>query len=167
MNNDTIKENNTSNNAKDKPCKEYNSLKYKTMIMTGNALDSTILNETNETDLNNFLTNETQKNKNQNWSKLSKTERIKKLNIYVKDVLTSQYNLNNEEVNNLKQFIYHLLERKKITKKNEISYDENTGVIQNIHVLLFNSKIRKFTLNKNINEVKKYKRKTTKLHKQV
>ena len=167
MNNDTIKENNTSNTAKEKSCKEYNSLKYKTMIMTGNTLDTTILNETNETDLNKFLTNETQKNKNQNWSKLSKTERIKKLNIYVKDVLTSQHKLNPEEVTNLKQFLYHLLERKKITKNNDISYDENTGDIQNIPVLLFNTKIRKFTLNKNMNEVKKYKRKTTKLHKQV
>uniref|UniRef100_A0AB39J921 Uncharacterized protein n=1 Tax=Florenciella sp. virus SA2 TaxID=3240092 RepID=A0AB39J921_9VIRU len=163
MNNDhEVKLQNNASVPKEKVCKEYNSLKYKTMIMTGNTLDAPINNETNQNELDKFLETETQNNKGENWSKLSKTERIKKLNVYVDNILTNQHQLNKDESSSLKQFLYHLLDRKKITKNNEITYNEESGIIENIHILLFNSKSRKFTLNKNLNDIKKSKRKTTK-----
>ena len=45
-----------------KECKEFNALKYKTMILTGtNHFDSKINNETSEKKLDNFLINEKKK----------------------------------------------------------------------------------------------------------
>ena len=61
----------------DQQCKEYNTLKYKTMIMTGNNLDINIENETDEDKLNNFLENDIQANRKGMWSKLTKTENKK------------------------------------------------------------------------------------------
>ena len=36
-------------------CKEYNALKYKTIILTGNNIEKKIDNETNEDTINHFL----------------------------------------------------------------------------------------------------------------
>ena len=48
---------------KQKECKEYNTLKYKTMIMTGQNLDTKIDNETSMDDLNTYLMKEMNENK--------------------------------------------------------------------------------------------------------
>ena len=62
-----------------KECKEYNTLKYKTMITTGQNIDSPIKNETSVDDLNDFLLQEMNDNKKQPWNKLSKTDKLKKI----------------------------------------------------------------------------------------
>ena len=66
-----------SNNS----CKEYQALKYKTMITTGTNIEKKIENETNEEQLNKFLENEILINKSQNWNKLSKTEKTNKIKL--------------------------------------------------------------------------------------
>ena len=129
-------------------CKEYNALKYKTMILTGNNIEKKIDNETNEDTINHFLMNEMKENKKQSWNKLSKTEKIKKLNQYINN------NLSEIEKSNTKRFILGLLDRKKLTKNNDIEYDSESGNVINIALLLFNSSNRKFTLNKELNQKK-------------
>ena len=59
----------------DSDCKEYNSLKYKTMIMNGTNIESTL--ESNEDKVHQFLNQDMEQNKKNVWSKLSKTENIK------------------------------------------------------------------------------------------
>ena len=135
-------------------CKEYNALKYKTMILTGNNIEKKIDNETNEDTINHFLMNEMKKNKKQSWNKLSKTEKIKKLNHYINDNLSEKYDLSEIEKSNTKRFILGLLDRKKLTKNNDIEYDSESGNVINIALLLFNSSNRKFTLNKELNQKK-------------
>ena len=135
-------------------CKEYNALKYKTMILTGNNIEKKIDNETNEDTINNFLINEMKENKKQSWNKLSKTEKIKKLNHYINNNLSEKYDLNEIEKSNTKRFILGLLDRKKLTKNNDIEYDSESGNIINIALLLFNTNNRKFTLNKELNQKK-------------
>ncbi len=129
-------------------CKEYNALKYKTMILTGNNIEKKIDNETNEDTINNFLINEMKENKKQSWNKLSKTEKIKKLNHYINNNLSEKYDLSEIEKSNTKRFILGLLDRKKLTKNNDIEYDSESGNVINIALLLFNTSNRKFTLNK-------------------
>lgn len=129
-------------------CKEYNALKYKTMIMTGNNIEQKIDNETNKEELDDFLMKEMANNKKQPWSKLSKTDKIKKLNKYIVDVLKQKHDLTDIERNNLKRFMLNLLDRKKMTKNNEIDYDEETGVIKDIYVISFDQVSRKFSINK-------------------
>lgn len=129
-------------------CKEYNALKYKTMIMTGNNIEQKIDNETNKEELDDFLMKEMANNKKQPWSKLSKTDKIKKLNKYIVDVLKQKHDLTDIERSNLKRFMLNLLDRKKMTKNNEIDYDEETGIIKDIYVISFDQATRKFSINK-------------------
>jgi hypothetical protein len=153
------------NKDKDSVCKEYNALKYKTMIMTGNNIEHNIENETNKEGLDKFLKREMENNKKQSWTKLSKTERIKKLNNYISDVLIKKHQLTDLERANLKRFMINLLDRKKMTKNNEIDYDEENGIIKDIYILDFDETTRKFSINKTpINSRKSYvsKKKTIK-----
>jgi len=137
--------------ANNKECKEYNSLKYRTMIMTGHNIEDKGGNETSEQQLDSFLLNERQVNEKQTWSKLSKTERLKKLNSFIETDLIKLYNLDENETQKLRIFIHGLVERKRISKVNEITYNEESGKIESIHIILFNDKNRRFTLNHNIN----------------
>lgn len=133
-----------------KECKEYNSLKYRTMIMTGHNIEEETSGDTSQQQLDCFLMNEKQENEKQTWSKLSKTERLKKINNFIETNLISQYSLNEEETQKSKTFLNRLIERKRIMKVNEVSYNEETGQIENIPIILFNTKNRRFTLNHNL-----------------
>lgn len=129
-------------------CKEYNTLKYKTMITTGNNIDVVLKNETNETTLNNFLEKDITKNKNEVWSKLTKTEKIKKINKYIDEIMREKYDLSDEEVVQGKRFVLMLLERKRLSKNNDLEYDKEKGLINNIDFIMFNKTNRKFLVNK-------------------
>ena len=119
------------------------------MIMTGHNIEEKASNDTSEHQLDCFLMNEKQENEKQTWSKLSKTERFKKLNNFIETKLIPEYNLNEEETQKSKLFLYGLIERKRIMKVNEISYNEETGQIENIPIMSFSLKNRRFTLNHN------------------
>ncbi len=138
----------SSSNIKNKECKEYNTLKYKTMIMTGQNIDKPIQNETNITDLDSFLMNEMNENKKQPWNKLSKTDKINKIIHFIKNILVNKYNLTDVEKANTQRYLLTLIDRKKISKNSELDYDETTGEIVNIHSIIFNTTNRNFTLNK-------------------
>jgi len=138
----------SSSNIKNKECKEYNTLKYKTMIMTGQNIDKPIQNETNITDLDSFLMNEMNENKKQPWNKLSKTDKINKIIHFIKNILVNKYNLTEVEKANTQRYLLTLIDRKKISKNSELDYDETTGEIVNIHSIIFNTTNRNFTLNK-------------------
>ena len=129
-------------------CKEYNTLKYKTMITTGNNIDVVLKNETNVTTLNNFLEKDITKNKNEVWSKLTKTEKIKKINKYIDEIMREKYDLSDEEVVQGKRFVLMLLERKRLSKNNDLEYDKEKGLINNIDFIMFNKTNRKFLVNK-------------------
>ena len=125
-------------------CKEYNSLKYRTMISTGANID-TFSGSTEET-LNQFLNMDIENNKKGVWSKLSKTEKIKKIKSYVKDTLTTTHGLNEEEENTAIRFFILMIERKKLSKNNELSYNQENGNIDQIGGLTFHPETRKFTI---------------------
>ena len=121
------------------------------MIMTGNNLDINIENETDEDKLNNFLEKDIQANRKGVWSKLTKTEKLKKINKYIEEDLKDKHSLTNEEIAHTKRFVVMLMERKKLSKNNDVDYDKDTGVIKSIDTILFNSSSRKFVINKDKN----------------
>ena len=125
-------------------CKEYNSLKYRTMISTGENIDT--FSDATEESLNQFLNLDIENNKKGVWSKLSKTEKIKKIKSYVKDTLTKTHSLNEEEAATAIRFFVLMIERKKLSKNNELSYNQENGNIDQIGGLLFNTESRKFTI---------------------
>ena len=129
----------------DSDCKEYNSLKYKTMIMTGTNIESPL--DTNEEKINMFLNMDMEKNKKGIWSKLSKTEKVKKIKNYIKNVLAKEHELTDAEVLNANKFFSLWMDRKKLSKNNELLYNQDGGLIEGIEGLSFNSETRKFTIN--------------------
>lgn len=146
-----------------KECKEYNSLKYKTMIMTGRDLEQEIYNESSEKQLADFLHNEQNANSKQIWSKLSKTEKLKKIKMFLASNVISNHALTDSEIEQLNNFVNTALERKRLLKAIEVKYNEETGKIEEMPALIFNSKTRRFTLNRNLpTKNKSAKRKTKK-----
>ena len=129
----------------DSDCKEYNSLKYKTMIMTGTNIESSL--DTNEEKINMFLNMDMEKNKKGIWSKLSKTEKVKKIKNYIKNVLAKEYELTDSEILNANKFFSLWMDRKKLSKNNELLYNQDVGLIEGIEGLSFNIETRKFTIN--------------------
>ena len=141
-----MNQDNKSNEAKDAKdeCKEYNSLKYRTMISTGANIDT--FHDATEETLNKFLTMDIENNKKGVWSKLSKTEKLKKIKTYVKDTLVAKHNLNEDESNTAIRFFTLMIERKKLSKNNELAYNQENGNIDQIGGLLFNTDTRKFNI---------------------
>lgn len=150
------------NTGKSKECKEYNSLKYRTMIMTGKDIDQKLEHESSQQELDKFLRDEQTANEKQSWNKLSKTERLKKIDTFIKNNFVKQLSLQEEEIETLNAFVNKLLERKKLLKSSELFYNEETGMIEEIPALLFNNKTRRFTLNKDVHASNKRSQRKTK-----
>ena len=129
----------------DSDCKEYNSLKYKTMIMNGTNIEPTL--DTNEEKINMFLNMDMEKNKKGVWSKLSKTEKIKKIKNYIKTVLMKEHELTDAELLNANKFFSLWMDRKKLSKNNELNYNQDNGLIESIEGLTFNTETRKFNIS--------------------
>jgi hypothetical protein len=125
-------------------CKELNALNYRTMIHTGNTLNTKTI-ETSEESLANFLNEDMDKNRKGLWSKLTKTAKINKIKKYIKDISES-YNLNEEEVSQTTNFLVKTIERKKLSKNNELNYNQDSGNIESIPGLTFNQLTRTFSI---------------------
>jgi hypothetical protein len=97
--------------------------------------------------VNQFLNMDMEQNKKAVWSKISKTEKIKKIKTYVKDILTPLHKLNDVESSIALRFFILMIERKKLSKNNELSYNQNDGIIEHVGGLIFNTDTRKFTIN--------------------
>ena len=140
-------------------CKEYNSLKYRTLISTGNSIDipTSVITEEG---LDTFLSLDIENNKKGVWSKLSKTEKYKRIKEYVENQLTTTYQLDDHEKLIAIKFFSVLLDRKKLSKNNELTYNKDNGCIEQIAGLVFNATSRKFLIipdasNKTIKKAKK------------
>ena len=71
----------TTTSEKTEECIELKNIKYKTMLMSGNVIHETKTSN-DMSHLENFLENEKTNNKNDPWSKLDKTIKIKKIVSY-------------------------------------------------------------------------------------
>lgn len=137
-------------------CKEFNSLKYRTLISTGTNIESTV--DTSEEAINNFLNLDIENNKKGIWSKLTKTEKTKKIKNYVNNVLKPEYNLTDEEMATATRFFTITMERKKLSKNNELTYNQDDGLIEQIGGLNFNTDTRRFTISAELSTRKKTKK---------
>jgi hypothetical protein len=125
-------------------CKEYNALNYRTLIHTGSTLHTSSV-ETTEESLSNFLNADMDKNRKGIWSKLTKTSKIIKIKKYIKDISQS-YNLTPEEATKTTNLLTKMMERKKLSKNNELVYNQESGHIESIPGLTFNKITRLFSL---------------------
>ena len=137
-------------------CKEFNNLKYRTLISTGTNIESNI--DTSEEAINNFLNMDIEHNKKGIWSKLTKTEKMKKIKNYINNTLKDEYKLTEDEISTATRFFTFVMERKKLSKNNELTYNQDEGFIEQIIGLQFNIETRKFTINPDTSARKKTKK---------
>jgi hypothetical protein len=126
-------------------CREYNSLKYRTMILTGSPID--VKTESSEEFINTFLKNDIENNKKGVWNKLSRTEKHRRIYDFVENNLTPLYTLDVNEKSTALKFCIMLLDSRKLSKTNDITYNKEDRVIERISGLFFNTTTRKFIIN--------------------
>lgn len=130
-------------------CQELKNIKYKTMLLNGNPLKET-KSSNDMTNLDKFLEDEKINNSNEPWCKLNKTVKTKKILEYI-DNYKREHNLDVEECNKLIIFLKDCLERKKLFRVKDVTYDKTTGTIKDIPALTYVKSTKHFTL-KNIDK---------------
>jgi hypothetical protein len=106
------------------------------------------VNSSNETSYNTIdalLEREKQNNKNENWSKLDKTVKTQKLHEFA-EKYGRENGLPVKDIKLLKQFFKECLEKNKLQKTKDVTYDKDTKEINGIPALHFNNVNRNFTL---------------------
>ena len=126
-------------------CREYNSLKYRTMILTGSPLD--VKSDSSEEMINTFLRNDIENNKKGVWSKLSRTEKHRRIHEFVDKNLSPLYLLDETEKTTALKFCIMLVDNRKLSKTNDITYNKEERTIERISGLVFNPISRKFIIN--------------------
>jgi hypothetical protein len=126
-------------------CKEYNSLKYRTLILTGSPLD--VNTESSEECIDAFLKKDIEKNKKGAWNKLTRTEKHRRIADFVETNLTPLYQLDEPEKSTALKFCILLLDNRKLSKSNDLTYNREDRTIERISGLVFNPVSRKFMIN--------------------
>jgi len=120
------------------------------MILNGKPLKETKSNN-DMVNLEKFLEDEKNNNKNEPWSKLNKTIKTQKILEFVEQYKTSK-NLNEDEKKQLLHFLKDCLDRKRLQRVKDVVYDKTTGTIKDIPCLFYNKASKNFTLK---NETKR------------
>lgn len=133
-------------------CVELKNIQYKTMLLKGSpiAAPRVLRASDNVNNLDKFLEDEKSANVKDSWSNLDKSLKMKKLIAFaetykVENVLTE------EEYDKLLTFLKESLDRKKLQRVKDVSYDKVTGAIKSIPALTFNKPTSHFTL-KNVDK---------------
>jgi hypothetical protein len=148
-NNDTNNIINNINNSANAnlECVELRNIKYKSMLLKKSSPKQLTKYNTNN-DIDTFLEKERTQNKEDQWVKLDKTMKIKKITAFV-ETYSVDNNLNDKDKSSLHDFLSHCLDQKKILKTKDVVYDKVNGVITNIPCLLYTPTLtKKFTLKR-------------------
>lgn len=130
-------------------CLELKNIKYKTMLLSGAPLQET-KSSNDLSNLEKFLENEQNNNKNEPWCKLDKTIKTKKIIEFI-EVYKVNNELDIEEANSLLTFLKDCLNRKKLQRVKDVIYDKENGQIKDIPALQYTKANKHFTL-KNIDK---------------
>ena len=128
-------------------CVELRNIKYKSMLLKKSSPKQLTKYNSNN-DIDTFLEKERTQNKEDQWVKLDKTMKIKKINAFV-ETYSIDNNLNDKDKTSLQDFLSHCLDQKKILKTKDVIYDKVNGVITTIPCLLYTPALtKKFTLKR-------------------
>jgi hypothetical protein len=102
--------------------------------------------------IDNFLESEKNTNISDQWCKLNKSIRLEKLKLFA-----TEYSVKNsfsqEETIILIDFFKDCLDKKKLNKVKDVTYDKISGCVTDIPLLLFNRQSKSFTLKKTTKHV--------------
>ena len=117
------------------------SNKYKNII----NLHSTVSDEINYNTMDKLLENEKLFNKTETWIKLDKTVKIQKLHQFA-EKYGKDNSLATKDIKCLKLFFVDCLEKNKLNKTKDVTYNKDSHEISSIPALHFNVATRNFTL---------------------
>lgn len=144
---------NTNDNAtsvvKTEQCVELKNIQYKTMLLNGNPIQET-KSSNDLSNLEKFLEDEKNNNKNEPWCKLNKTIKTQKLIEYV-EIYKKEHDLDDEETLILTRFFRDSLDRKKLQRVKDVVYDKTDGIIKEIPGLSYTKTSKHFTF-KNVDK---------------
>jgi len=142
---------------------EIKNIKYKTSFINSISMMEKKPSNSNMESLEKFLENNKTNSQNENWSKLDKTTKMKKMTVFA-DKFIKEKEYNEEESKLLIVFLIDCLDRKKLQKVKDVVYDKLLGEIKEIPSLVFNKLNNRFTLkitDKRINTLKSLPTKKT------
>ena len=122
-------------------CNELKNIQYKSMLLSKNNTTPEMISikTKNNIDIDKFLDEEKKSRSTENWNKMDKTFKIKKLNDYAE----SYCNKNNYPDNclkNLKLLLKSNLDKKRLLSNKEVEYDKEVQEIINIPNLIYKNK---------------------------
>ena len=130
-------------------CNELKNIKYKSMLLSGSNSNTINVNTNNKSsslkNLDAFLEAEKARNKKESWSRLDKTVKLVKLYEWA-EVHCKEKKWSDTTLKQLKSYLKHCLDKKRIQKVKDVTYDKENGKIINIPNLQFIN--RKFTLKR-------------------
>lgn len=126
-------------------CVELKNIKYQTMLLQ----NSTKIYETtpNTENIEQFLEKEKELDNSKPWNKLNKFSKLQKLNQYCKEY-GEENKLSEEEVKEMIKYLTACLERKKLTRQKDVTYDMEKNKIKLINGLTYNKSNNRFTLKR-------------------
>jgi hypothetical protein len=124
---------------------EKSTEKKETVPYINKYSNQVISNSINFNTLDSLLEKEKQHNKTEPWNKIDKTVKTQLLHSFA-ETYGHEHQLPIKEIKNLKVFFSESLNRGKLQKNKDISYDKDNRKVLSIPSLFFNSEKRHFTL---------------------
>ena len=133
------------NNSEECDCVELRNIKYKSMLLKKTSPKQVTKHNSN---IDDFLEKERTQNKEDQWVKLDKTMKMKKVSAFV-ETYASENVLCGKDKIALSEFLTCSLDQKKLLKTKEVLYDKVTGTIKSIPCLVYcPTSVKKFTLKR-------------------
>ena len=126
-------------------CMELQNIEYQTMLLNSNSKVTS--NKKDTSNIDGFLEKEKKNNQNKPWSKLGKNQKIQKLTEFIHKI-TKKHNFTIDELEKLREYLIKCIDRKKLQRVKDVTYDVKSGKIKAIPSLFLDKTKRKFTLKK-------------------
>ena len=128
-------------------CNELKNIQYKSMLLSKNSNTPDLMSNKNNSDfdLDKFLDDERKTRSNENWNKMDKTFKIRKLNQYAEQFCLKN-NCPENCVKNLKILLKTHLDKKRLLSNKEVEYCRDNQEIVNIPSLHYKNK--RFTIER-------------------
>ena len=133
------------NNSEECDCVELRNIKYKSMLLKKTSPKQVTKHNSN---IDDFLEKERTQNKEDQWVKLDKTMKMKKVSAFV-ETYASENVLCGKDKIALSEFLTCSLDQKKLFKTKDVLYDKVSGTIKSIPCLVYcPTSVKKFTLKR-------------------
>ena len=130
----------------DQQCNELKNIQYKSMLLSKNSTTPDMMSiKSNNIDLDKFLDEEKKTRTSENWNKMDKTFKIRKLNQYA-EKFCLKHNCPENCVKNLKVLLKSHLDKKRLQSNKEVEYCKENQEIISIPSL--NYKNKRFTIER-------------------